>query len=306
MGMCVSGFQCQSCQGGSAATSATTVPGKGAEDPEEFPGEPWDHYLVKDKTHGYKCLKCNRVGNDATHLREQSCKIPVPMKVSSSAPATPSLSGIGCSAAVVGRELSMKQLSKSDIEKEMEELQALEKQLHDVLVVQEAKEVAEAQELSELEEQMRELRMYETEEEQLQKALSESLEEDAQRSAAKDTAQGQDPIHARPVEKQSSECGGAKRKQLSAPEEPAATASSSAAPALAAEEPPAKKPALEVSKANTLDDDAERAAEAAAEAERAAVDASRKLYDPYWARWRKTRTQQSLAPSTQTSAQVVN
>ena len=69
----------------------------------EFAGEPWEHYIVKDRDNGYKCLKCSKVGYN---IREQSCKIPKPgdevVLPATSSPAS-STSHAGASAAVVGR-----------------------------------------------------------------------------------------------------------------------------------------------------------------------------------------------------------
>ena len=37
---------------------------------DSHPGEPWEHYIVKNREHGFKCLKCGKVGY-VTNIREQ-------------------------------------------------------------------------------------------------------------------------------------------------------------------------------------------------------------------------------------------
>lgn len=143
--------------------------------PANLPGNPWDHYIVKDLKYGYRCLKCSKVGYVA-NIREQGCKIPKP-DTSPRPTSSVDVASIGASAAVVGSELCNQRVSQEDLQKEMEALEALERELRIQVQTQEILEAQEAQELAELEEQMRELELYETEEQQLERALKESLEE---------------------------------------------------------------------------------------------------------------------------------
>ena len=146
--------------------------------PDDLPGKPHEHYIVKDPVHGYRCLKCEKVGY-VTSIREQSCKIPRPeckaSSSSSSSPASPHLMGL--SAAVVGRELSLMNPSREDMLKEMEELRRLEQELEIACQVEAVMEAQEALELEELNQQIMELERYQTEEEQLERALRESMED---------------------------------------------------------------------------------------------------------------------------------
>lgn len=151
---------------------------------EEYPGLPWEHYLVKCRTHGFRCLKCSLVGDDATALREKACKIPRPNQPgSASASPTPSATPsqaamMGASAAVVGTELAVLGCSqRADMEREKAELEKLEKELAQQIETQAIKELEEQLAELELEEQIAEYQVYETEEQMLTRALRESLEE---------------------------------------------------------------------------------------------------------------------------------
>lgn len=129
-------------------------------------------------------------------IREKPCIVPAPSKATSTqssstsiVPAPSSLALSGASAAVVGREAALAGLAlfnqpantsgdsgdkqMADLEAELKALKSLEAELE----LQNMKEVEEALELEELDLQIAELDYYMTEEEQLERALKESLEE---------------------------------------------------------------------------------------------------------------------------------
>ena len=104
-----------------------------ADGESELPGNPWEHYIVKDRLRGFKCTKCSLKGLVAD-IRSKPCKIPdpnIPKPLSdSSVPASSSTAG--ASAAVVGRDLALQAASSAsstiplsadaDIEKGVEQL----------------------------------------------------------------------------------------------------------------------------------------------------------------------------------------
>ena len=157
---------------------------------EEFPGEPWEHYLVKNRPRGYKCLKCFLVGADTEVIRSQGCKIPKPVPVVPSPPAPPSDSiiALGASAAVVGVEMAVKGCAQhaalevetkyiEQLEIQLAEEVELEQLLEEELRLEEEALQLEIEELMEKYQNLGEEEQNLGEEEQLQMAISRSLED---------------------------------------------------------------------------------------------------------------------------------
>lgn len=174
---------------------------------KDYPGEPWEHYILKNKVHGYQCEKCGLCGQ-VEEIRSKQCTIPPPQSHSAEpSPPSSSLSiatTSGASAAVVGREAALaglahiaakaaadappvgasgNQVPPGDIEKEIAELEVLERKLKCCLEEQDLMEEYEALELQELEAQITQLEQSLSEEEQLERAIRESLEEHHAREA---------------------------------------------------------------------------------------------------------------------------
>ena len=172
-----------------------TVPG------EEYPGEPWEHYLVKDWTHGFKCLKCSKVGY-VTDIRQRDCNIPRPKEHVPPIPIPPSFDVVhlGASAAVVGEEMAkLGCAERSALEVEVEQLARLEEQLAMEIELQELKEAEEKLEMEELERQLQELELMQVEEMQLDQALQNSAA-DAAKHDLQEKGERSDLASASPTE----------------------------------------------------------------------------------------------------------
>ena len=145
---------------------------------QEFPGQPWEHYLVKDRTRGFKCLKCGKMWHDVSELRAKPCKIPRPEPKPCPSPLARATAAHGASAAVVGKELATLGCSEvATLEREKAALEEESLYLMELLAIQELRELELELEEAELEAQIMEYNSYESEEVQLSRALKESLEE---------------------------------------------------------------------------------------------------------------------------------
>ena len=138
------------------------VPGDTPKDPtvkddtmesvEDLPGEVWEHYIVKDQVHGYKCTKCGLTGH-VSDIREKGCKVPKPGAEAIPPPVPKETAGLGASAAVVGREAALK--AQTEIATEAPAA------TQDVVADAEADEAALQKELADLEKMEEELLMQE-------------------------------------------------------------------------------------------------------------------------------------------------
>ena len=181
----------------------------GADDPTHFPGKPWEHYIVKDKAHGFKCLKCKLVGY-VSDIREKDCTLLPPGKHEAPPTTEPTTistgsDGLVASAALVGEKqakagvianpptlvptvtvstLTTTRDFERDLEREIAALVALEAELEYQAMLEEEEQA----ELAELDSQIKELETYMTEEEQLERALQESLQEAKEREAEETVA----------------------------------------------------------------------------------------------------------------------
>ena len=163
---------------------------------EEFPGEPWEHYLVKDRPRVYECLKCCLVDADTEKIRSQQCKIPKPVPVVPSPPAPPreSIIALGASAAVAGVEMAVRGCAQhAALQEEAKYLEQLEIQLAEEVELEQLLEEelrlegeAVQLELEELMEQYRNL----GEEEQVQIAIRRSLEDSSLGDPTEPVAKG--------------------------------------------------------------------------------------------------------------------
>ena len=139
-------------------------------DAEDFPGERWQHYFVKDRAHGFKCLKCSLVGRDISDLRDKDCKIPRPSGPSpsptSTAPTSPAPTStsalhpnaLGASAAVVGEKAALDGAATRVLE-EMRQLERVERDLAHELEYQALLEEEESLELAMLESELAQLEL---------------------------------------------------------------------------------------------------------------------------------------------------
>jgi len=149
---------------------------------QEFPGQPWEHYLVKDRARGFKCLKCSKMWHDVSEIRAKPCKIPRPEPEQCPSPLARATAAHGASAAVVGEELATLGCSElatfGRLEREKAALEEENQKLMELLAIQELHELELELQEAELEAQIQEYNFYESEEAQLSRALRESLEED--------------------------------------------------------------------------------------------------------------------------------
>ena len=227
----------------------------------EFPGEPWEHYIVKSLGKGFACKKCQKVHKDCSKLRELECVVPKP-SVSKPPPTSTNDAplgslGVGASAAVVGTRMAQQYLKDhpekvevppfeagappcansmplptspqpkvvsnmpcssgagasgaagsleggasalalhhgmhtGDIELQRLALQALEQEIE----LQELLAQEEAMELAELDRQILELELLDTEEDQLHKALQESMRDEPLQAALDESMK--EPVVAEP------------------------------------------------------------------------------------------------------------
>ena len=186
------------------------------------PGKPWEHYILKDATHGYKCSRCLLTGH-VSDIRDKPCKVPAPTSSEASLPPPASNETVpaGASAAAVGSEVlaaaqpvaahasdavdSMRPVhhdAPADLLEEIQQLEALEQKLQQCVREQDARELAEELELAELEQEILEMESLMTEEDYLEKALKESMDEYIAREAeeareAGGTREAEEPLKPR-------------------------------------------------------------------------------------------------------------
>lgn len=155
-----------------ASNEHAVLSGDCSNDAEDFPGERWQHYFVKDRAHGFKCLKCSLVGRDISDLRDKDCKIPRPSGPSpsptSTAPTSPAPTStsalhpnaLGASAAVVGEKAALDGAATRVLE-EMRQLERVERDLAHELEYQALLEEEESLELAMLESELAQLELLE-------------------------------------------------------------------------------------------------------------------------------------------------
>lgn len=154
---------------------------------------------MKDWTHGFKCLKCSKVGQVA-NIRQRDCNIPRPKEHVPPIPPSLDVAHLGASAALVGEKMAkLGCAERSALEVEVEQLASLEKQLAMEIELQELKEAEEALEMEELERQLQELELMQVEEMQLDEALRGSAE-DAAKHDLQEKGERSDLASASPTE----------------------------------------------------------------------------------------------------------